>query len=205
MLKSILILSLALSSVAHAQSILDTLRDRVTDNMNQDQQSTTITYDHSTQRPGDCEKNAVRIAEERAKAACQDQYKKNCQVVDQGGITNSEQEVRITMQPIEKMAGFDTDNERECEGKALQRAREAAKSACTMSYGVEAACEVDEGRVRTPVKKKFKVPGVRQKKYECGASAIAFPRQNGSGSMFTCSATATAKVKKGGLRDIIRL
>lgn len=205
MFKSVLVFTIALSSAAHAQSILDTLRDRVNDNLNQDQQSTTITYEHRTERSGECEKNAIRIAEDQAKSACRDQYKKSCVLVDNVSIVQSEQEMRVTMSPIEKIAGYETDKERECEDKALNKARETAKSACILAYGMEAHCEVDAGRIRTPVRKAFRVPGVRnQKKYECGASAIAFPRQNGSGSMFVCKASATAQVKKGGLRDIIR-
>lgn len=206
MMKSVIILTLALSSAAHAQSILDTLRDRVNDNLNQDQQSTTITYEHRTERSGECEKNAIRIAEDQAKAACREEYKKSCELVDRVSIVQSEQEMRVTMSPIEKIAGYETDKERECEEKALKKARDTAKNACILAYGMEAHCEVDDGRIRTPVRKAFRVPGApgKQYKYECGASAIAFPRQNGAGSMFVCKASATAQVKKGGLRDIIR-
>lgn len=114
-------LVLTVTSSAHAQSILDNIRGRVNDNLNQGNQNTTINYDHRTERQGECESAALRIAEDRAKAACQEQYKKSCEVVDRPGIVNAEEEVRVVMQPIQKGTMFDTNTERECEGIVLQK------------------------------------------------------------------------------------
>ena len=209
MKKSFFLLAFALtafSTTTHAQSIFDSVRSRVNDRVNQDRQTTTISYEHSTEHQGQCEAQAIRVAEERAKAACQEQYKKTCEVVDRGGVTETEREELRTLAPIERKMGFETNQKEECEPKLLKMVNEAAMSACVMAYGTAAACELSNSRITAPVHKTNDPSGF-SKKYQCGAAAIAIPRLNGSGSMFVCSATATAKVKKGGssLSDIIGL
>lgn len=195
-----------LSTNASAQSVLDTLRGAVNDNINQGNQSTTITYEHVSQRAGECESQALRIAGDRAKAACQQQYRKDCQVVDQPGIVRTEEEVRLVARPIEERRGHTTNEEQECESMALRAAREAAQASCVLRYGVDAACATDQGRILTPTRRIEKIPGIRNRhRYECGASAIASPTQNSSALTFTCTATATARVKRSGLGGIIRL
>jgi hypothetical protein len=190
-------LALILTSAVQAQGLGAALGNRIGDVLNSGKKTATVTYEHKTEQRGTCEKRASELAEQQSIAKCQQEFKGECKLLGKAAIVKPEEELESFFAPIEKYTQYETNDERECEGKALEQAKAIALTECQKSYSVASQCAVISSRISAPVSRTVHTStfGGMFKKYKCNAVAVAQPQVNGD-VVYTCQAQASAKLAK---------